>query len=57
MLNLLEEAPPFCRAIILNTVYLTRVINKPQQFYSYRTIWEYGPGPDYLGISIQLHSL
>ena len=38
MLNLMEEVPH-----ILNTVYLIRVINKPHQFYSYRTIWKYEP--------------
>ena len=25
------------------TVYLLRVINKPQQFHSHRTMWEYEP--------------
>ena len=28
---------------VLNNVCLIRVINKPQQFHSYRTIWEYEP--------------
>ena len=34
----MEEVPH-----ILNTVYLIRVINKPQEFHSYGTIWEDEP--------------
>ena len=41
IVELSEKSTWFLSCHILNTVYLFRVINKPQQFYSYRAIWEY----------------
>ena len=41
MLSFVEEVSHFC--LILNTVYIIRVINKHEQFHSYRTIGEYEP--------------
>ena len=43
IVELSGRSTSFLSCHILNTVYLIRVINKPQQFHSYRTIWEYEP--------------
>ena len=41
--ELIGRSTLFLPCHVLNTVCLIRVINKPQQFHIYRTIWEYEP--------------